>query len=177
MQKVCGPNSPFPTAPLPLHPIPTCAPFPNLHTTSPCSCLPVPSAPSPALHSPLPHTKAPPPSPHWPWSIYLDLWGTRPSAPQAPTAEGGGRAGGVGVGRGRKGKAQTHQHFCSPIRNALIFVTAVRPIQLKIITSVFQVFILAKCADSQLHRTVLFVQRGLAPTAAAPPVLEGLKLW
>lgn len=75
------------------------------------------------------------------------------------------------------GGAKSDQRLCSRHKDTLIFATATRPIQLKIITGLFQVFIPAQCADRRSHRTMPFVTHDLifiadqGSLAAPPPYL------
>lgn len=147
MQRADGPNPPSA-----MHPCPP-APRAHLHPVYPAPPSPQ-HTPEPPTHSRLA-------------LVYGWTCGAQGICFPGPSHGGVGLGGGVGCEG--KGRAETDQRSCSPIGNALISVTATRPIQLKIITNAFQVFILAKRADCRLNRAMLFVKRGLVFTADTPP--------
>lgn len=105
---------------------------------------------SPSVQHPLPHgcqahLHLLDPAYSWTSLSRLESLGHLLPRPQRP----GGSSPYLSILLPPRGRAKTDQHICSHIRNTLIFVTATRPIQLKIITGLFQVFILAKCVACQ----------------------------
>lgn len=139
---------------------------------APCA---VPSFPRPA--SPAPRGPSPSGGLYLVWSAWglgpptsgvlwpcfgegLSLWSSGPQSQKKAALWGAGL-----LWPPERHRAQMYQCIHSRVRNTLIFVTATRPIQLKIITSVFQVLILAKCIDGCSHGTMLFVGHGLIFTA------------
>lgn len=135
-------------------------------------CISHPPAPRTPLTSPC-FTPTPGAHPLLALAYSWTLEGCEASAPQAPTAGGRWRAGG-------SYRAKTERSCCRPVRNTLTFVTATKPVQLKTVTCVSQVSILAKRVDCHFHKRCCFLNAASFSQPSsfeATPTLDGLEVF